>query len=141
MHGLIRVEYSRQCLVHDFDGGKRSFSNERIFRGNRTDRFTDIADSAARHNRLIIDEHAKAVLARHIRARDDSFDALHRFRGRGVNRQDTGMGVRRTQDPYVQHPGHCHIAGIFEAARDLAWGIYSAHVFADEIALLGLVFR
>jgi hypothetical protein len=41
----------------------------------------------------------------------------------------------------MQHPGHRHVAGIFQASRDLAWRVDTAHVFPDEVTLLGFVFE
>ena len=41
----------------------------------------------------------------------------------------------------MQHSGHRHVAGIFQASRDLAWRVDTAHVFSDEVTLLGFVFE
>src|SRR4029453_1191471 len=34
-----------------------------------------------------------------------------------------------------------HVAGIFQAPRDLAWSVDAADVLADEIAFLGFIFE
>ena len=111
------------------------------FRSNRRDRLADIAHLVARHDRLVIDEDAEAVLARHIGAGDDAFDAVHRFRGGSVDRDDARMRMRRAQHLHVQHARHSHVAGIFEAAGDLARRVDTADVLADEVAFLGVIFE
>jgi hypothetical protein len=64
---------------------------------------------------LIVDEHAKAVLAWHIRLGDDGLDTIHRLRDRGIDGKNARVSMRRTQDLHMQHARHCHVAGVFEA--------------------------
>jgi hypothetical protein len=51
------------------------------------------------------------------------------------------MRVRRPQNLDVQHPGHRHVAGIFQPARYFARRIDAPHVFADEVTAFGFVLQ
>ena len=51
------------------------------------------------------------------------------------------MGVRRAQYLDMKHPGHRHVAGIFQPAGYFARRIDAPNVFADDVASFGFVLQ
>ncbi len=131
-HRLLRIEHRRQVLVLDLDRLERPARRQQVLGGHRGHRLADIAHLAARHDRLVVDEHAKPVLARNVVAGDDAFHALHGLGLGGVDRHDAGVRPRAAQHLDVEHVRHDHVAGIAQLARHLRRRIDAAHVGADE---------
>ncbi len=63
---LVGVEHRRQRLVDHLDLGQRAAGNQRVLGGHRRHLLADVAHLAARHDGLVVHEHAEAVDARHI---------------------------------------------------------------------------
>ena len=134
-HRLVGIEHCRQRLVDDLDFRQRAPRDQRVFGCDRRHLLADVAHLAARHDRLVVHEHAEVVDARHVGTGDDALDARHGLGFRRVDRDDAGVRVRAAQHGHVQHVRHHHVAGIFERARHLARRIEPPHVGADEGAV------
>ena len=140
LHRRERIEHRRQRLVDHLDLRQRALRGDDIFGRDRRHRLADIAHLAARHHRLVVHEHAEAVLARHVGAGDDALDALHRFGFAGIDRLDDRVRMRRAQHLQMQHVRHRHVAGIFQRAGHLAGRIEAANIGADIFAVRHFIF-
>jgi hypothetical protein len=138
--GVAGIENRRQGLIDNLDRICRAPGDQRIFRSHGCHRLADITHFIARHDRLVIDEDAKAVDARDISAGNDAFDPFHRLSSRRVGRHDPGVGMRRAQHMHMQHARHGHIGGISQPAGNLAWRIDAAHGLADD-RIFGVCFH
>ena len=102
----------------------------------RRHRLTDVAHLAAGHHRLIVDETPKlstpGTSALVMTASTPSAD----WGLRGVDRNNGRVRVRRAQNGDVQHPGHHHVAGVFERAGHLRRRIDAADIGADIQAVV-----
>ena len=134
-HRLVGIEHCRQRFVDDLDLGQGAPGDQRILGGHRGHLLADVAHLAARHDRLVVHEHAEVVDAGHIGTGDDALDARHGLGFGCVDGNDAGMRVRAAQHGHVQHVRHHHVAGIFQRARHLARCIEAPHVGADEGAV------
>ena len=105
----------------------------------------DVADLALGQRRVRARLHGRAVhrmdhpaadqaahlVGREVGAGVDRHDARFRFRLRGVDRQDAGVGVGRAQEARVSLAGAVHVVDVLSLAGDVALVFAAEHGGAD----------
>ncbi len=99
---------------------------------HRRHRFADVAHHAARHDRLVLDEHAEVVDAGHVVAGDHALHAGHGAGRAGVDAHDAGVRMRAAQHLQVQHVGHPQVGRVLDRAGHLGRRVQAPGAGADE---------
>ncbi len=100
---FLDVEGGGQWLVVDLDQPDRLLGDELIRRSHRGNRVAYIPDPVGLEGVLVLAHRQNAVLARHRVARDHCDYARQRLRLGGVDTDDAGVRMGRTEHLAVEH--------------------------------------
>ena len=133
--GAPRVGDDRQRLVVDLHQVERVLGQVAALGDHEGHRLADVADLLSRERRLQARDGAGAVSeargdaadGAEIVAGDHGDHAGQRERRLGADLPQARVGVRRSQDGGVQHPGQAEVGRILAAPREEPWILLASH--------------
>lgn len=130
--GLLGVRDGVQQLVLDGDGGGRETCRVGVVGGDGGDGLAVVADHVVREHRPVGDPAAVRGRAGNVGVGDHGADAGHLGRGRGVDGQDAGVGVRGPQHGRPQQALGPQVRGVGEGSLGLGTDVRRRDGSADS---------
>ena len=141
-HGVADVQDRRQHVVLDGDRLGGLFGLPQGGRRHRGDRVAVIERLVLRHHvARQVGEVGRGLARlgdadrrrREVRAGDHGLDAGHRFRLRGVDREDARVRVRAAHELRVQHAGQRQVGAVVGVAGDLVQPVVTDRPRAQDL--------
>jgi hypothetical protein len=126
------AEHGQRLVLHPDEAGRGPRSGQ-VVRGDDGHRPRRGSARGPRRARAGRAARGRTWGARDVLVGEDAADAVERLRGRGVDRQDPGVGMRGSRGGAEQHPVAAQIGGVREGALDLGRPVGAARARADAV--------
>ena len=127
---LERVEDGGQHLVADVDQRQCPARGRLVERRDRGDLVAHAPDAVALQGHVVAVVPEGPLLD--VAGVDHGDDPGQGLGGRGVDREDPGVGVGAAQDRADQEPGEAQVVGVARPARDLLGGVELGEPLPDD---------
>ncbi len=134
LQAALRGDDHGELVVVDVDEREGVAGDVRVGGDHRRHFLPLVADLVGGEDRLGVAgqrRHPRQVVRRHQLAGDDGDHTVERLRLAGVDRDDPGVGQRRSEDGHVEHPGEDDVVHIATGALDEAVVLLATNRMTD----------